>query len=144
MNIAQHIGTRIRAARAKAGLSQKELAQRVGIGQPMISRIEKGDRVPSTAQLTHIAAALGVPTSDLMPSTDNVADDQANYRVAIRAVLSDYDSPHGLRELVTDNELLQTLNVSDEEISILSAIPVDGISKDGYVQLLITLRAVRP
>ena len=110
----------------------------------MISRIEKGDRVPSTAQLTHIAAALGVPTSDLMPSTDSVADDQANYRAAIRAVLSDYDSPHGLRELVTDNELLQTLNVSDEEISILSAIPVDGISKDGYVQLLITLRAVRP
>jgi len=25
-----------------------------------------------------------------------------------------------------------------------SAIPIDGINKDGYVQLLITLRAVRP
>lgn len=144
MNIAQHIGTKIKAIRSRAGLNQTELARRAGIGQSMISRVERGDRVPSAEQLTHIAAALGVPVSDLMPATGGVSDRKAGYQAAIHAVLSDYDSPHGLRELVTDSDLLQALNVSDEEIRILSAIPVDGVSKDGYVQLLITLRAVLP
>jgi len=49
----------VAAARAMAGLTQKELAQRTGIDQSDISKIERGTANPSIATLERIAAALG-------------------------------------------------------------------------------------
>ena len=49
----------VSAARAQAGLSQKELAERTGIDQSDISKIERGIANPSMATLERIAAALG-------------------------------------------------------------------------------------
>ena len=49
----------VAAARAQAGLSQKELAERTGIDQSDISKIERGVANPSVATLERIAAALG-------------------------------------------------------------------------------------
>lgn len=48
----------VSAARAAAGLSQKELAERSGIDQSDISKIERGIANPSTATLERIAKAL--------------------------------------------------------------------------------------
>ena len=47
------------AARAIAGISQKELASRTGIDQSDISKIERGVANPSVALLDRIASALG-------------------------------------------------------------------------------------
>lgn len=49
----------VAAARAQAGLSQKELAERTGIDQSDISKIERGVANPSVSTLERIAAALG-------------------------------------------------------------------------------------
>lgn len=49
----------VMAARAIAGISQKELASRCGIDQSDISKIERGTANPSVATLERIAAALG-------------------------------------------------------------------------------------
>ena len=49
----------VAAARAKAGLSQRELAARCGIDQSDISKIERGVANPSVATLERIARALG-------------------------------------------------------------------------------------
>jgi ribosome-binding protein aMBF1 (putative translation factor) len=46
-------------ARAKARLSQKELARRMDTTQPMIARMESGRQSPSTATLLKIAKATG-------------------------------------------------------------------------------------
>lgn len=46
-------------ARAKAGLSQKELSELTGIDQSDISKIERGVANPSVSTLERIAAALG-------------------------------------------------------------------------------------
>lgn len=43
-------------ARARAGLTQAELAERIGTRQPAIARIE-GGQLPSTSTLLKIAAA---------------------------------------------------------------------------------------
>ena len=40
-------GARIEAARKKKGLTQEELAERVGVSQSMINHIEKGKKKPS-------------------------------------------------------------------------------------------------
>lgn len=53
------IGERIKAARKDADLSQKELAAKVGIKQPTLSELERGES-SSSARLPAIAAALGV------------------------------------------------------------------------------------
>ena len=45
-------------ARTRAGLSQAELAERIGTKQPAIARIE-GGQLPSTTTLQRIAAATG-------------------------------------------------------------------------------------
>lgn len=47
--------------RAKAGLSQSELAQSAGVSQPLIARLEKGDqrRTPTFDTIYKILKALG-------------------------------------------------------------------------------------
>ena len=45
--------------RAKAGLSQSELAERMHTTQPFIARMEGGGQLPSMATLMKLAAATG-------------------------------------------------------------------------------------
>ena len=47
--------------RAKAGLSQVDLAKRAGVSQPLIARLEKGDhrRIPTFDTIYKIMKALG-------------------------------------------------------------------------------------
>lgn len=53
-------------ARKNAGLTQAELAKRIGADKSYISRIERGLTVPSVATLYRIAAAMGM-TVELRP-----------------------------------------------------------------------------
>ena len=53
------IGDRVRRARKKAGLTQKELGDAVGVKQATISGLEKGDS-RSSAYLVQIARVCGV------------------------------------------------------------------------------------
>ena len=59
--LAAVIGRNVRAARADAGLTQGELAERSGIAVPHISRLEKGTHLPSVSTLKKVSDALGVP-----------------------------------------------------------------------------------
>lgn len=53
------LGTRLKKARADAGLTQEELARAAGVTQKTISKIERGDQV-ATAAIVPLARALGV------------------------------------------------------------------------------------
>ena len=50
----------IRHYRKQAGLTQKELANRLSIKQQNLSQYESGDRTPKLTTLSRIAAALGI------------------------------------------------------------------------------------
>lgn len=52
------IGMRVRELRMAAGLSQTELARRVGTRQPAIARLEGGGGMPQVGTLRKIADAL--------------------------------------------------------------------------------------
>lgn len=54
------LGERVRQLREEHGLSQRELAQRIGSTQPAIARLEAGGVAPSVETLERIAAALGM------------------------------------------------------------------------------------
>jgi transcriptional regulator with XRE-family HTH domain len=53
------VGSAVRAARRKAGMSQVELARRAGTSQPSIARLERGLVSPTVISLDRIARALG-------------------------------------------------------------------------------------
>ncbi len=61
MQFYRQVARLITELRARAGLSQVELAKRAGVSQPLIARLEKGDhrRVPTFDTIYKIMKALG-------------------------------------------------------------------------------------
>lgn len=57
---------KIRALRKEKGLTQEELAQKIGVKRAVISKYESGSIEPSLTQLQKIADALGVPLGNLL------------------------------------------------------------------------------
>ncbi len=53
-------GTLLLLAREEAGLSQRELADRAGVAQSEVARIESGKREPSIPTLQRLLAGAGV------------------------------------------------------------------------------------
>ncbi len=58
-------GANIKAARKAAGLTQKQLADRLGISFVNISQLENNQRTPSIVTLQRLADALGIHIFDL-------------------------------------------------------------------------------
>ena len=54
------LAQRVRRARERLGMTQAELASRVGSTQPAVARLEAGGVNPSLATLRRIAGALGL------------------------------------------------------------------------------------
>lgn len=66
MDCIKKIGYRIRNARKTAGMSQSELAERLGKNLRTVQKYESGEIEPALSVLDEIAAALGVPWEDLL------------------------------------------------------------------------------
>ena len=62
---------RIKIARQKKGISQKELADLLGLTQQAVSYYEKGSRIPDEQILSVISDILNVPTEYLTGETDD-------------------------------------------------------------------------
>jgi DNA-binding XRE family transcriptional regulator len=65
---AEHIGKTIQKMRTEKGWTQTELAERSGLQQSHISRLEAGAHSPSWKTLEKIAGVLGVDVGQLDPS----------------------------------------------------------------------------
>jgi len=134
---------RLKAARKAARLTQRELADRTGMDQGHISRLESGGKGVSMEHLQELAKALNITVSYLIG--ENVKEEKGGYNATGTrgALLLNYDAPAGLRELAGDTALAEALNITETEWKALASIQIPGeVSKDGYVQLLITIRAV--
>lgn len=67
------LGRRIRAARKRlsgGGLTQEQLAQRVGLSRSSIANIERGEQQPPVHVFARIAEALDVRPENLLPKLD--------------------------------------------------------------------------
>ena len=61
----EDIGSRLREERDRLGISQRELARRIGLSASMISQIESGQSKPSVSTLYGIVTELGVSVDDI-------------------------------------------------------------------------------
>lgn len=69
------IGSNIKLYRKQKGLTQKQLAEKIGTTDSAITRYESDSREPSIETITKIAVALGVPVSKLIEdNTFNLTD----------------------------------------------------------------------
>lgn len=64
------IGRQLRDARTELDLSQTELARRIGVRQPIISRIENGTHVLTWRNLVRICDALNMDVRIILQPRD--------------------------------------------------------------------------
>ena len=69
-----NIAEMVMRARIKRGMTQKQLAKRVGTKQPSVARVESGNYVPSLNLLNKIAKALG--TELILPEFASLETDK--------------------------------------------------------------------
>lgn len=67
----QILGNTIRGYRLQRGLTQQELAVKIGLSRTYINQIEQGQRNVSILAILHIAAALDTPISLLLKPLEN-------------------------------------------------------------------------
>ena len=67
MNVALHVAKSVSAYRLIRKLSQAELAEKCGVTQQAINRIEQGDAMPSLKMLEALAQAFEIKPSALLP-----------------------------------------------------------------------------
>ncbi|HEX7838728.1 MAG TPA: helix-turn-helix transcriptional regulator [Kofleriaceae bacterium] len=70
-DVSQRLGVRIRTLREERELTQKQLADRVGISAAHISFIERGAKTASLEVLIGIAEVLDMSLSELFLDADN-------------------------------------------------------------------------
>ena len=70
-NTSTKIGAQIKQLRLTAGMTQRELAQRINVGNTTLSQYESGARVPSDEVKLKIAMVFGVSVDYLLGATDS-------------------------------------------------------------------------
>ena len=60
------VGLNIKKFRVSAGLTQLQLAKKVGVSEPMICQIERGTKMPKVILAKEIADALNVDINELL------------------------------------------------------------------------------
>ena len=63
--LAKLVGSNIQERRKKLGLTQECLAEKIGVGQQSLSRMERGDIAPKLERLPDVAATLRCSVADL-------------------------------------------------------------------------------
>jgi transcriptional regulator with XRE-family HTH domain len=70
------LGQAVRRLRKEAGLSQRALAERIGLSPSWVSRVEGGDYDPSWGDMRRVAVALDVPLERLAELAEDLEEPQ--------------------------------------------------------------------
>lgn len=135
-------GEKIRAARRKAGLTQKKLGELCGIAEPTIRRYELNKLNPKLETILKIAGALGVDYADLYG--DNITIGDSGGKVCSMGISVTQDTPTSeivkLSEEIAD--LLKKLENNDAELTseILAQICQQAVQKQGKKRYTIIIQ----
>lgn len=126
------IGEQIKAARKAKGVSQEELAVRLGVVRQTVSKWENGMSVPDADVLIQIAELLDVPVSQLLgmepeSSVQDMAGELARLNKELAAKIqkeklrAELDKKRGVILLLSFGTLIAALTVKIELLSLLLA-----------------------
>lgn len=93
------VGESIARRRRKTGMTQEDLAGKLGIASDTMSRIEKGRFAPRISRFRDIAGALGCSVADLFRDADEKTADRASTIAEILKPLPD-EAQEALVELM--------------------------------------------
>jgi XRE family aerobic/anaerobic benzoate catabolism transcriptional regulator len=127
-------GERIRAERARRGMSRKLLAHHAGISERYITQIESGKGNISIVLLRHVAAALGLPLAQL------VADESPSPEMTLVRQFLSRLSPAQLEEA---HALLSERFAADASVLRTSRIALVGLRGAGKTTLGAALAKAR-
>lgn len=68
-----HVGSRVRAERLRLGLTQRELATRVGVTYQQVQKYESGRNRAPASMLLKLSEALGTPVEGFFPTSTRAA-----------------------------------------------------------------------
>jgi len=116
--MSSNVGERIKSLRSQAGLTQSDLAAKVGLSYVQIGRYEKRGAVPSSDVLAKLAEALNTTTDFLMHGS---AQDKATSQI-------------------NDNELLSLFRsvekMNNEDKTVIKTV-IDALVTKRHIQQLI-------
>lgn len=75
VELAKQVGRVVAARRQVAGLTQAQVADKLGVGQEAMSRLERGAVMPTLVRLARLADILSVPITALLEETSPLAVD---------------------------------------------------------------------
>jgi XRE family transcriptional regulator, aerobic/anaerobic benzoate catabolism transcriptional regulator len=125
------LGHLVRLARAKRGMTRRQLAQASGASERYLAQIESGQGNPSVIILKSIAQALDVPIIELLP--------RANGRSAAMTHILDLIARVPLAELPALAELIESrasANVASDRARRIALVGLRGAGKSTLGQRL--------
>ena len=66
------VGEAIRLARTNTGLSQEALGYKAGLHRTYVSDVERGQRNPTVVTILALARTMGITSSDLLKSAEQI------------------------------------------------------------------------
>jgi len=86
-------GKRLAKIRAERGITQEELAKRLGTAQPIVSNFERGERRLHTQIIIQLSRILKVPSDELLGIKSSKEDSKPSLRL-MRRMRKIEDLPH--------------------------------------------------
>ncbi|CRM63009.1 HTH-type transcriptional regulator ImmR [Pseudomonas sp. 37 R 15] len=96
-HLAGRVGRAISKQRIRCGLTQEEVAERLGVGNEAVSRIERGVVIPNISRLMEFATIFNCEAAELLNEASSRPDDQAIRISQLLKPLSQED-----RQLIVD------------------------------------------
>lgn len=112
MDLKQHIGLRVKAARTQAGLTQARLAEQVERAVETISNIERGQALPGLDLLGAIAEVTAAPLASFVEGFDRTRD-VSPARLTLEEQIREATRPLTDRELALATRLLRAIKPAE-------------------------------
>lgn len=116
--LAIYIGEKIREYRILKGLTQKELAQKIGMGDTTVANYEKGFRTPKKNTLFKLANAFDISIDDLFPPihSPSISLDTSDTARAISDTVEKLEEPRRVIVLDTAKTQLDEQNRAQNDV----------------------------
>ena len=140
MKIINQVGETVRSRRESLGLSQRSLAEKLGVEASHIAFIESGRRKPSLKLIARLADVLGIDRQRLLI----LVRPEAKELISEPKVEKRRKPMPSWQRFIKNRELLDRYHVTDDELRILENVSLLGtaVSAGDFLAILMLIRDV--